>query len=834
MQAICTGFGASDTHALILNTGKANPHSSAGKPYQTITADEIMAMIADPPTVDKELGQWVIPSTYAEHDARSHSAQRLHGSYPWMAADIDRGNPSLEQVQDACRQVLGEAAYFVVYSSRSATEQNRKWRVLMPLAAALTGTEYGAYQAAWFDGLEKAGLELDRTLERAGQLVYLPNRGELYQWAASGSVLLDVRAHPMAGRAKQYLEVQAAVTAGAAKQEGARSHLAAFRRKHSIQELLALYGYQQRPGSDHWRSPLSQSGSYSTQDRGDHWISLSHNDAAAGLGKATANGSRYGDAFDLYVYFNCAGNREAAEQYARQCLREEDDARYGDATAEHGREVWFGLVSIGDQLGPAGHKQAMADAAARVEELKTPEPEIIDEEHDWDIEWPPGIAGEMAKHIYRSATRPVKQYAIGMALYILAGMAGQRYNVEGFGINLYMALVGNSGTGKGESRRNAKRIYGAVGMSAQDPQGVADVYDHDFPASAAGLRKMFDEANGTRAIYKEDADAVIESLTNAQPGSNGDLLRAALSQFYDQSGAGLNLGAVRYAKAEDSTSMVVSPSLTIGFDLQVDPFKRFLGHGVVLSTGIGARFLYIIRYGKRMHSQKERRAEIPPAMIEHLKLIWNGIRTQANTTINVGWTPGANKAFHDMDDQMTDRIRDGKPEEDILNRAHINSARVAACLAIGINQISPVISEDMFDWARRFVIKGYDECLKLMESGEVGSGERVRVAKAKQAIVEYIKMGAGRRHATYRVPKGLDGLDDVICERYFLERLTKLADFKGSDTGLTSEDIVRRTLQELVRQEYLVETDRAKVSELKGIVLDGRVRQPLYLIGSAL
>lgn len=834
MQAVCTGYGASDTHALILNTGKPNPHSSAGKPYQTITADQIMAMIADPPTVDKERGQWIIPSTYAEHDARSHSVQRLHGSYPWMVADIDRGNPSLEQVQGACRQALGEAAYFVVYSSRSATEQNRKWRVLLPLASALTGTEYGAYQAAWFDGLEKGGLELDRTLERAGQLVYLPNRGEFYQWAASGSVLLDVRAHPMAGRAKQYLEVQAAVTAGTSKTEGARSHLAAFRRKHSIQELLALYGYVQRPGTNHWRSPLSQSGSYSTQDRGDHWISLSHNDAAAGLGKATANGHRYGDAFDLYVYYNCAGNREVAEQYARQCLREEDDARYGDATVEHGREVWFGLISIGDKLGPAGHKQAMMDAAARVEELKTPEPEIVDEEHDWDIEWPPGIAGEMAKHIYRSSSRPVKQYAIGMALYILAGMAGQRYNVEGFGINLYMALVGNSGTGKGESRRNAKRIYGAVGMAAQDPQGVAEVYDHDFPASAAGLRKMFDEVNGTRAIYKEDADAIIESLTNAQPGSNGDLLRAALSQFYDQSGAGLNLGAVRYARAEDSTSMVVSPSLTVGFDLQVDPFKRFLGHGVVLSTGIGARFLYIIRYGKRMHSQKDRRAEIPPAMIEHLKLIWNGIRTQANTTINVGWTPGANKAFHDMDDQMTDRIRDGRPEEDLLNRAHMNAARVAACLAIGINQISPVIDEEMFGWARRFVMKGYDECLKLMVSGEVGSGERVRVAKAVQAIRDYIKMPAGRRHAVYRVPKGLDRLDDVICERYFLERLTKLADFKGSDIGLTSEDIVRRTLQELIRQEYLVETDRTKVGELKGIILDGRLRQPLYLIGSAL
>ena len=834
MQAVCTGYGASDTHALILNNGNANTHSSAGQPYQTISADEIVALIANPPTVAKEAGQWIIPSAYHQHDARSHAAQRLQGSFAWMAADIDRGSPSLAAVLEACRLTFGDAVYFAVYSSRSAKPGELKWRVLVPLAAPLTGTEYGAYQAAFFDSLEKAGLEVDRTLERTGQLVYLPNRGEHYEFHFEPGQLLDPRAHPMSRRASQYLEVQAAVSAGVAKQEGARSHLAAFRRKHPIADLLAAYGYANKPGTDHWRSPLSQSGSYSTQDRGDHWISLSHNDAAAGLGKATANGSRYGDAFDLYVYYSCGGNREQAELYAKECLKQEDDARYGEATAAHGRDVWFGLVSIGDKLGPAGHKQAMAEAALKVEELKTPEPEIIDEEHDWDVEWPPGIAGEMAKHIYRSSSRPVKQYSIAMALYILAGMAGQRYNVEGFGINLYMALVGNSGTGKGEARRHAKRIYGAVGMAAQDPQGIANVFDHSFPASGAGLRKMFDEANGTRAVYLEDADAVIESLTNAQPGSNGDLLRASLSQFYDQSGAGLNLGAVRYAKEEDSTGMVSSPSLTLGFDLQVDPFKRFLGHGVVLTTGIGARFLYIIRYGKRMFSQKNRRAEMPEAMIEHMKLIWNGIRTQANTTTDVGWTKGAHEAFIEMDDSMTRRIREGRPEEDLLNRAHMNAARVAAALAIGINQINPVIDESLFAWARKFVLKGYDECLKLMAAGEVGSGERVRVAKAVQAIQEYIKMPIGRRHVSYRVPKGLDTLDDVICEKYFLTRLSPLQDFKGTDNGLTTEDIIRRTIQELVRQEYLIESDRAKVCELKGVVLHNNIRQPLYLIGPSL
>ncbi|MGL5737169.1 MAG: hypothetical protein ACRCYS_20115, partial [Beijerinckiaceae bacterium] len=183
----------------------------------------------------KEAGQWIIPSSYHQFDARSHEAQRREGSYWFLAADIDKGSPSLGQVQVAVGKILGEAA-FLIYSSRSASLGNLKWRVLVPLAQALTGIEYGAYQAAWFDGLEHFGLQIDRTLERAGQLIYLPNRGEHYESHAQGQAFLDAARVPWASRAKQYLEAyEAVVSGGSAKQaEGQRSFLRAFRKKHSI------------------------------------------------------------------------------------------------------------------------------------------------------------------------------------------------------------------------------------------------------------------------------------------------------------------------------------------------------------------------------------------------------------------------------------------------------------------------------------------------------------------------------------------------------------------------------------------------------------------------
>lgn len=830
-----TGWGSADTHAHTLNTGA---HPNAGIAYQTVSVQQIYSMMLGPMTVDKDKAQWFIPSSYHEFDGRSHTVQRDRGLFHWLAADIDSGNPELERVLATVRAVLPGAG-FMVYNSRSSTAGNKKWRVLVPLAVALQGSQYGAFQAAFFDGMQAAGgLELDRTLERTGQLVYLPNRGEHYQYHTESAPAYDVLQHPqLAARAGDYMQAASAVRSASDPKGG--PFIGGFAAKHTIASLLLKYGYTQKGTSNHYRSTYQQSGGYGTQDRGDHWLSLSHSDAAAKLGRATLNGTRYGDAFDLYVHYEHGGNWDNAVAALKA-------AQYGCADAEHGAALWYNCLSVGPDRdgichnGPAYGRAALEAAQADLErELskefdQRPDPVIEYPSHDWDIAWPPGIVGQVAKHIYTTTTRPVKQYAIASALYLLAGMAGRRYNVEGFGLNLYFMVVGNSGTGKGEARRATERLYSHFGLEAQQAQQVSDVYDHNLAASAAGLRKMFDEGHSVRAIYKEDADAALESLTNAQSGSNGDQLRSELSTFWDKAGAGQTLGATRYSKQDDSTVAVRSPSLTIGLDTQIDPFKRYLGHNVVIDTGIGARFLYVVRHGDRMKARRSEPPPMDPLMVKYLVTLWNGINGNPMApVINVQWEPGIKDKFMDLDDAVTDAIVRYKGATDIKNRLAMQAAKVAALLAVGYNHIAPTITEQMFEWATKFTTRGYDECIKIVDGGEAGSGERVRVAAAVRVAREYPSMTQHTR-VNYRVPKGLLGLSDVLCERYFLERLSKTGDFRGTDNGITSEDIVRRTVQELVRQEYLVSITREDVALTKNIMVDLRVRQPLYTIGPAM
>jgi len=325
-----TGYGQADTHAITLSDGRPNESPAAGKPYETISVAQIAELARNPPSAPKERAQWFIPSSYHEHDARSHKAQRARGAFHWLAADIDEGSPTLEAVS-AALDAVAPGVGRIIYSSRGATPGNLKWRALLPLAAPIEGEEYGDTAAAFFDLLEGEGLILDRSLERTAQLVYLPNAGEHYQHEiAQGSRLALGPDHPIARRRDQerariaearrqaQADRERRAAARAAKIEaGEISPVDHFNAAHSVEQLLGRYGYEQRGASPHWRSPYQTGRTYGTRVDGDHWVSLSDSDRNAGLGATADNGAQHGDAFDLFVHFEHGGKyEEAVRAYA--------------------------------------------------------------------------------------------------------------------------------------------------------------------------------------------------------------------------------------------------------------------------------------------------------------------------------------------------------------------------------------------------------------------------------------------------------------------------------------------------------------------------------------
>lgn len=329
--AFVTGLGQSDTHAEILSDGRANLHPSAGTPYKTITAKQIGAMVMDPPTAPKAEAQWFIPSIYAGPDARSHDAQRTKGLFWWFAADIDKGDCSLAAVRAAADAVLGDVSH-LIYSSRSSTPDDRKWRILVPLKAPTAGADYGETQLAFFDLLEAEGLTVDPVLARPAQLVYLPNRGAFYAHHIHRAIRLDLDGHTITERRDEDRRRRAeAETAAQARRDRRAAQRAArgaerevepidhFNAGHTIEQLLGHYGFEQRRNTSDWRAPFQTTKSYALRDHGDYWVAISGSYAVAGIGSETRNGHRFGDAFDLFAFFDHGNDLTAAVRtYAKE------------------------------------------------------------------------------------------------------------------------------------------------------------------------------------------------------------------------------------------------------------------------------------------------------------------------------------------------------------------------------------------------------------------------------------------------------------------------------------------------------------------------------------
>tara|TARA_R110000796_G_scaffold10752_20_gene36039 strand:- start:2856 stop:5144 length:2289 start_codon:yes stop_codon:yes gene_type:complete len=332
LPSFCTGFGQADTHSPEINGRDGKPrqngHPSAGTDYQTIKLTDVFDLAGSPLRVDKGEAQWIIPSVYAKADARAHSVQRKQGAFWLLPLDVDSGNLSLEDVDSALVSICGDVKR-VIYSTRSARPDERKWRALVALSAPIAGADYSDAIKAFNELLaeiSRGRLVADRALCRPGQLIYLPNRGEFYEnKIETNKPAFDLTdKHPISTRRerirletaeieRQVAEDQAVRKARAGSSEAA-GIVDTFNAGHEIADLFIRYGYEPEceMGGRDWRSPYQESGSFATRDYGSHWISLSGSDAAKGLGKEAASGVRSGDAFDLYVHFTHAGDFTAA------------------------------------------------------------------------------------------------------------------------------------------------------------------------------------------------------------------------------------------------------------------------------------------------------------------------------------------------------------------------------------------------------------------------------------------------------------------------------------------------------------------------------------------
>ncbi|MFM8859866.1 MAG: AAA family ATPase, partial [Methylocystis sp.] len=258
-----------------------------------------------------------------------------------IVGDIDKGNHPANKIDEQLVQIFCESAS-LIYSTSSASPENRKWRFILPLELSLGFKDRHSLMDALYAFMEANGVSMDWALLRPGQLCYLPNVSpdrredglstgkpifyENYRRDGEGVT-------PTSGKAPEWIEKrrleQEAANAlkesmrsatRAASRISKPSSIEQFNRVNPLADILTACDYTQSPyRDDDWQSPHQKSGSYATriyqEENGEeYWISLSGSDAEAGIGAKSASGVQYGDSFDINVHFKFNGDFKAALQ----------------------------------------------------------------------------------------------------------------------------------------------------------------------------------------------------------------------------------------------------------------------------------------------------------------------------------------------------------------------------------------------------------------------------------------------------------------------------------------------------------------------------------------
>lgn len=324
-----SGFGQ-------FHTNEPDPTKPKKKltPYAGIGLAGIRAMVDNPQSVDKPQAQWLIPSVLP---SRSFQAQEKGGEFHLLWADYDEGTLTLDQVLAELRRIIGDAD-FEIYTSRSATEERQKCRILIVLAKPLSGREWMLVQEVLNDQLEAAGITPDRASERPAQLCYLPNRGSYYATRSQRDGVLfdplsswaDLIAAKREKIEREVAELEALREAATARRTALRltdapDCIGAFNNVYSGAEILLQAGYEQRGNS--FRHPASESGSYSASFKDGRVHALSTSDP---LYTGGAGGGAH-DAFSAFCVLFADGDQDAALRLAGDEWLEVDGVSYNEA-----------------------------------------------------------------------------------------------------------------------------------------------------------------------------------------------------------------------------------------------------------------------------------------------------------------------------------------------------------------------------------------------------------------------------------------------------------------------------------------------------------------------
>lgn len=525
---LCSGFGKFHSD---------NPEVDNRRAYVGVTLSGIHQMMINPQAVAKDDAQWVIFSDYKNEYGRGSAEQRQHGQYFSLWADIDDAKGvTCNEITNLAWAFTGGAETWV-YASRSATEDNQRSRIIIPLSVTVTADEFELLQEVLNNKLAGHLLIPDRANESCSQICFLPNKGEFYthhqgggnpfnpeEWASEVAALKAEREKARAEAVTRQAESKARMILLRKGQDFLPRE--ACNDAYDSHDLWLVNGGVAKSGG-RVLSPHSSSGSAAitfANDGTNKWTSRHGSDVAQGIGRRSDCGSYcFGDAFDLICFFEHGNDETKAAAVQSNDL---------DPVANKARQVSYAIEKQDSDVralfaeGDLARLAATSDKPVQASNSEFDLPPLPVE-----LQTLPDGLGDIQQYIYGMMTYPCLATAGWAAIATMTAFVQTKHTIDsrgGLGFNEYYLTLAKTGFGKEELRDPVNQLVAAIPEFANGLPSIETA----APSSRQGLHQLLENAPAG-SVYAQ-SDEFAEWLKMALKDANKQQALAYIMEIYSK------------------------------------------------------------------------------------------------------------------------------------------------------------------------------------------------------------------------------------------------------------------------------------------------------------
>ncbi len=447
-----------------------------------------------------------------------------------------------------------------------------------------------------------------------------------------------------------------------------------------------------------------------------------------------------------------------------------------------------------------------------IEHQKSKLPAVVgvptEQPREFDYELPPGLMGELASYIYASSVRPVKEIALMAAIGLMAGICGRAFNISNTGLNFYLLLLARTGRGKEGMRSGIDKIMNAIIHKGKPVPAAGLFIGPGAISSGPALRKSFKDSNCFVSIFGEFGYNLL-AMAADQPFAADVSFQQQLLTIYMLSGKTCTLQAAKYSDKDNNADAVKSPSFSILAESTPSIFFQALNEKLILG-GLVPRFIIMQYDGIRVPmNENHDKVQIPDKLLDNMQALCalclqaaRGADDQ-RTTVDVGYTDEADAAQKQFNKECDFNMNNTKSavKEELWNRVHLNTVKLAALIAVGVNMFSPIVTLANFLMAKDIIVNSTTGLSDRFDNGltETSDSENQQVAKIREVIKDYLTREvkfATSHNSTAELHKA-----SVIPKAYFIARLRPLSVFRKDRRGATRA--LNECLAELVRMDVI-------------------------------